>query len=76
MNCSHCGRHVEHPVMREGVAYGPTCARNLFGTKPSQVHVERHVTPDERQGELWPGLWARVRGAFGRIGRWLGGEDH
>jgi hypothetical protein len=72
--CLRCNRPLKNAPGPHGM--GPSCERAMFGTKPAQIHVERRITPDPAQVDLFPGWWASVRGALGRIGRWLGGEDH
>jgi hypothetical protein len=50
--CSHCHRKLTRPpVMVGGGMFGPTCARNLFGTKPRVAKAE--VKRDGLTRELW-----------------------
>jgi hypothetical protein len=50
--CSHCHRKLTRPpVMVGGGMFGPTCARNLFGTKPRTAKSE--VKRDGLTRELW-----------------------
>lgn len=57
MKCSRCGRALKHESPN---GMGPKCARAMLGAKPAPVHVERHVTPDANQAELFPTAWQRM----------------
>lgn len=52
--CTRCHRPLKRPPIMVGdYAFGPQCARAMFGTKPKPRKVSARVERDERTADLF-----------------------